>query len=141
MVEVLDKLRQRGRKPKTICVDNGSEFKSKIMDQWSYLQKVKLDLSRPGKPTDNAMIESFNSRFRQECLNEHWFWDIRDAGAIIESFRVDYNWKRPHSSLGNLTPCEFMRMFNRPATPDNFGDYPAGQGSSTDSENFDFSHT
>ena len=93
--------------PKVIKVDNGPEFISKELDLWVYSQKVKLDYSRPGKPTDNAFIESFNSRVRQECLNQHWFLSLSDAKAKIEAWREDYNSYRPHSSLGNQTPEEF----------------------------------
>ena len=107
VVSVLEGLKEQGRLPKTICVDNGSEFRSKILDQWSYLNKVQLDFSRPGKPTDNAMIESFNSRFRAECLNEHWFLSLGDARQIIESWRREYNEERPHSALGNRCPADF----------------------------------
>jgi putative transposase len=107
VVRILESLKEQGRVPLTICVDNGSEFRSKILDQWSYLNKVQLDFSRPGKPTDNAMIESFNSRFRAECLNEHWFLSLGDARQIIESWRREYNEERPHSALGNRCPAEF----------------------------------
>jgi putative transposase len=68
---------------------------------------VKLDFSRPGKPTDNAFIEAFNARFRKECLNEHWFLSLEDAQEKVESWRKDYNEERPHSSIGNITPWEF----------------------------------
>ncbi len=114
VVQVLDGLRAKGRKPETICVDNGTEFRSRIMDQWAYLQEVTLSFSRPGKPTDNAMIESFNSRFRQECLNEHWFLSLADAKGLIDSWRRAYNTKRPHSSLGNATPAEFSKALGKP---------------------------
>jgi putative transposase len=107
VVNVLEDLKAQGRLPGTICVDNGSEFRSKLLDQWSYLNKVRLDFSRPGKPTDNAMIESFNSRFRAECLNEHWFLSLADAREIIEHRRHHYNEERPHSSLGNQSPSDF----------------------------------
>jgi putative transposase len=95
--------------PAAIRVDNGSEFISKDLDLWAYWQKVKLDFSRPGKPTDNAFIESFNARLRQECLNEHWFMNLDDAQEKLEQWRIDYNEHRPHSSLGNLTPRAFAR--------------------------------
>ena len=99
---------EHGR-PKAIRVDNGPEFISKDLDMWAYWNKVKLDFSRPGKPTDNAFIESFNARFRMECLNEHWFLTLEDAAEKIESWRRDYNEHRPHSSLGNVAPAEFAR--------------------------------
>ena len=79
------------------------------MDKWAYEHSVILDFSRPGKPTDNAFIESFNGSFRDECLNAHWFLSLKDAKEKIESWRCDYNEFRPHSSLDNLTPVEFAR--------------------------------
>ena len=93
--------------PKTIRVDNGPEFTSKALDHWAYTNGIKLDFSRPGKPTDNALIESFNGRLRQECLNESWFLSLDDAREKVESWRNDYNHERPHSALGNLAPSEF----------------------------------
>jgi putative transposase len=93
--------------PESIRVDNGPEFISKDLDLWAYWNKVTLDFSRPGKPTDNAFIESFNARFRQECLNEHWFLTLEDAREKIEAWRRDYNEQRPHSSLGNMPPARF----------------------------------
>lgn len=105
---VLNKLiGERGR-PKKLWCDNGSEFTSRVLDQWAYFNKVQLDYSRPGKPTDNAVVESFNGRFRQECLNENWFLSVADAQAKIELWRCDYNQVRPHSSLGNRTPKEYI---------------------------------
>jgi len=99
-------VRERGR-PKAIRVDNGSEFTSRVMDQWAYWNGVTLDFIRPGHPVENAHIESFNSRFRQECLNENWFMSLADAQEKVEEWRQDYNVNRPHSSLGNLAPAEF----------------------------------
>ncbi len=93
--------------PKSIRVDNGPEFISKALDKWAYERKVELDFSRPGKPTDNAFIESFNGSFRDECLNTHWFLSMEDARSKIETWRKDYNEFRPHSALGNKTPKEF----------------------------------
>lgn len=90
--------------PKRIQVDNGSEFISKALDKWAYDNKVALDFSRPGKPTDNPYIESFNGSFRDECLNIHWFLSLTDAKMKIEQWRKDYNGFRPHSSLSDLTP-------------------------------------
>lgn len=107
VVEVLRGLvRERG-KPKAIRVDNGSEFTSRVMDQWAYWNGVTLDFIRPGRPVENAHIEAFNSRFRQECLNENWFLSLADAQEKVEAWREDYNVNRPHSSLGNLAPAEF----------------------------------
>lgn len=93
--------------PKTIRVDNGPEFTSKALDKWAYENKVTLDFSRPGKPTDNAFIESFNGSIRSECLNQNWFLSLEDAEEKIEDWRVYYNEQRPHSALGNLAPKEF----------------------------------
>ena len=93
--------------PKAIQVGNGPEFISKDLDLWAYWNKVKLDFSRPGKPTGNALIEAFNARFRQECLNEHWFLTLEDTQRKIEAWRRDCNAERPHSPLGNVPPAEF----------------------------------
>jgi putative transposase len=78
-----------------------------LSNLWAYWNHVTLDFSRPGKPTDNAYIESFNGRFRQECLNEHWFLSLDDARDKVEAWRRDYNEERPHSALGNATPEEY----------------------------------
>ena len=110
VVEVLSRLNHERGRPKTIRVDNGPEFTSKRLDQWAYLNGVELDFSRPGKPTDNAFIEAFNGRLRQECLNENWFLSLEDAREKIESWRRHYNGERPHGSLGNLTPEEFASL-------------------------------
>ena len=88
-------------------MDNGAEFTSKRLDQWAYLNGAQLDFSKPGKATDNAFIESFNGRFRQECLNENWFLSLEDTREKVEAWRMYYNTERPHSSLGNLAPAEF----------------------------------
>jgi len=103
-----------GRNPERIQVDNGSEFISKALDKWAYENGVILDFSRPGKPTDNAMIESFNGSFRDECLNIHWFLSLDDARQKIEEWRRDYNQYRPHSSLGDSTPEEFAETTPEP---------------------------
>ncbi len=107
VAEVLEGLALEQRLPKIIRVDNGPEFTSKVLDQWAYLHGVELDFSRPGKPTDNAFIEAFNARVRQECLNANWFLSLDDARGKIEDWRQDYNAERPHSALGNRTPQEF----------------------------------
>ena len=91
-------------------MDNGPELTSRTLDQWAYERGVKLRFIQPGKPIQNAFIESFNGRFRDECLNEHWFLTLADAQRITEDWRVDYNRNRPHTSLGNLTPLEFSRL-------------------------------
>ena len=107
VVTVLDRLAASRPLPKTLQVDNGPEFTSKAIDQWAYANQVTLDFSRPGKPTDNAFIESFNGSVRAECLNENWFLSLEDAREKIEAWRQDYNEHRPHSALGNLAPREF----------------------------------
>lgn len=97
---------QRGR-PTAIKVDNGSEFAGKVLDRWAYENGVELDFSRRGTPTDNALVESFKGRLRQECLNEHWFLSLDDAKGKIEAWRRFYNKERPHSALQWQTPAEF----------------------------------
>jgi putative transposase len=108
VVEVLNTvIRERGA-PRSIRVDNGTEFTSVVMDQWAYWNGVTLDFTRPGKPGDNALIEAFNSRFRQECLNEHWFLSVADAQDRVDAWRRHYNAERPHSALGNAAPLDFV---------------------------------
>lgn len=99
--------------PRRIRLDNGPEFISRDLDLWAYANGVVLDFSRPGKPTDNAFIEAFNSRCRQECLNQHWFLSMADAQVKLEAWREHYNHARPHSSIGNLTPIEFVAAYRR----------------------------
>ena len=91
----------------TIRVDNGPEFISKALDRWAYENCVTLDFSQPGKPTDNAFVESFNGGLRDECLNSHWFLSLADARAKIEAWRRDYNERRPHTAFGWLTPADY----------------------------------
>ena len=107
VVRVLEQLKQTRGVPEKIVVDNGPEFISQAVDQWAYANGVRLHFIEPGKPTQNAYIESFNGKFRDECLNQNWFVDLADAREKIEAWRVDYNTVRPHSSLGYLTPAEF----------------------------------
>ena len=94
--------------PKLIRMDNGSEFTSKRLDRWAYLNGVALDFSRPGKPTDNALIEAFDGRFREECLSENWFLSLEDTREKVEEWRQHYNNIRPHGSPGNLAPTVFV---------------------------------
>ncbi len=107
VVQAMARIAMTRGAPKTIRVDNGPEFISKALDRWAYENGVTLDFSRPGKPTDNAFVESFNGRLRDECLNAHWFLSLADARAKIEAWRRDYNESRPHMSLGWLTPVEY----------------------------------
>ena len=89
-------------------MDNGPEFISRVLDLWACMNGVTLDFSRPGKPTDNAFVESFNGRFRAECLNTAWFLSLVEAQAKCEAWRRDYNEVCPHSSLGHQTPAELI---------------------------------
>ena len=104
---VLDRLADTRGLPRSITVDNGPEFDGKVLDQWAYRTGVQLSFIRPGKSNENAYIESFNGKFRDECLNEHWFISLTHARSVIEAWRIEYNTERPHSSLGNRTPQEF----------------------------------
>ncbi len=108
VAEVLDEVVEAKGKPSRIYLDNGPEFISKALDLWAYQASVTLDFSRPGKPTDNAYIESFNGSFRDECLNVNWFLSLDYARAKIEAWRQEYNAFRPHSSLGQRTPEQFL---------------------------------
>ncbi|KGS24712.1 transposase [Burkholderia pseudomallei] len=107
--QVLARLKEMRGLPASITVDNGPEFAGKVLDAWAYEAGVTLSFIRPGKPVENAYIESFNGRFRDECLNEHWFVSMRHAKQLIEEWRIEYNTERPHSSLGYLTPAQFAR--------------------------------
>jgi len=95
--------------PKAIRVDNGPEFTGKVFQQWAVKRNIQIEYTRPGKPTDNAYIESFNGKLRDECLNEHWFLNLKQAQEILEDWRLSYNEERPHRSLKNLTPHEFVK--------------------------------
>ena len=110
VVAALERVAKQWGYPKMITVDNGSEFASKALVAWAYAHGVKLDFIRPGKPVDNAVIESFNGRFRDECLKANVFVSLHDARQRIEAWRIDYNEHRPHGSLGNLTPREFTEQ-------------------------------
>jgi putative transposase len=111
VVRVLDRLRLTRGLPTRIVIDNGTEFTSKALDQWAYENKVALHFITPGRPMENGYIESFHGKFREECLNEHWFLNLDDARETIESWRIDYNQVRPHSALGYLTPEEFATSY------------------------------
>jgi putative transposase len=101
--------------PERIQCDNGSEFISREVDHWAYKNKVILDFSRPGKPTDNPYVESFNGKLRDECLSVNWFLSLEDAREKIEEWRWEYNHFRPHSSLEDLSPQEFIHLHeNKP---------------------------
>jgi putative transposase len=106
--QVLDRVLGTHIAPRSITVVHGTEFQSRALEDWAYRRSVQLDFIRPGKPVENAFIESFNGRLRDECLNVHQFASLAEAQAIIETWRMDYNHHRPHSSLGHLTPNEFV---------------------------------
>lgn len=106
----LDRVLGNGPVPRSITVDHGTEFQSQALEDWAYRRSIQLDFIRPGKPVENAFIESFNGRLRDECLNVHQFASLAEAQIIIEAWRRDYNQRRPHSSLGHLTPEEFVQQ-------------------------------
>jgi putative transposase len=108
VVRTLDQIGTDRSLPKRIVIDNGPEFTSEVMDIWASQRGVELHFIQPGKPNQNAFIESFNSIFRNECLNEHWFAGLDDAKRKIADWRRDYNELRPHGSLKDRTPYEFL---------------------------------
>jgi putative transposase len=106
----LDRVVEVAGKPQSIRADNGPEFVSAVLKGWAAEQQVELDFTTPGKPTENGHIESFNGKFRDECLSQHWFISLADARRSIEQWRIDYNTVRPHSALANLTPLVFAQQ-------------------------------
>jgi putative transposase len=111
VVRVLEQVVQEHGLPAVLRVDNGPEFRSKALDLWAYQNKVKLDFIEPGKPTQNGQIESFNGRFRAECLDLEWFGSLHEAREMIEAWRISYNSQRPHSSLGYLPPDVWTQRY------------------------------
>jgi putative transposase len=107
VVRVLSRIGSQRATPKTLYCDNGTEFTSQAMDLWAYQNGVRIAFSRPGKPTDNTFVESFNGPFRAECLDAHWFTTLTEARQIVETWRREYNESRPHRALGERTPNEF----------------------------------
>jgi putative transposase len=107
VVNVLSRIAAERSSPKRIYCDNGSEFSSRLVDLWAYANKVVMEFSRPGKPTDNAFIESFNGTLRDECLNVHWFDDLTDAKIKLQAWQREYNESRPHRSLNELSPLQY----------------------------------
>lgn len=107
VIDVLERLRVTRGLPQTIVIDNGPEFTSHALDRWAYARGVKLAFIDPGKPVQNAFVESFNGTFRYECLDAHWFSSLADARRTAEAWRREYNEVRPHGSLGRRTPAEF----------------------------------
>jgi transposase-like protein len=116
VVDALDALARRRPLPKAITVDHGTEFTSKALDEWAYQRGVALNFIRPGKPVENASIESFNGRVRDECLNVYSFESIAHAQAVITAWRDDYNHRRPHGALGHLTPSEYATLRQQPTS-------------------------
>lgn len=110
LIRVFERLRTDVGLPEQLSCDNGSEFTSRAFLAWAGWRNVDLQFIRPGKPTENAFVESFNGKFRDECLNQHWFRNLVEARDIIERWRLDYNYQRPHRSLGQLTPMEFKNL-------------------------------
>ena len=109
LVRILEQLASTRGLPKAIRTDNGKEFCSRAMLTWAHARGVQLFLIEPGKPNQNAYIESFNGRLRDECLNEHWFTSLQQARVIVETWRREYNEERPKKSLGGLTPSAYAQ--------------------------------
>ncbi len=116
VVRTLEQLRQTRGCPRQIVIDNGPEFTGQALDQWAYTCGVDLVFIEPGKPQQNAFIESFNGKLRDECLNEHWFVSLADARQTTAQYRWMYNEDRPHSGLDNQTPSEFAAQAARTAS-------------------------
>lgn len=123
LVEVLDLAARQRAYPGAIVCDNGPEFVGRALEGWSYAHGVTLRFIQPGKPVQNCFVESFNGKFRDECLNEHWFMSMSDARTTIENWRRDYNEVREHSSLGGLAPAEFAKRAVE--TAENAAAFPA----------------
>lgn len=111
VTRVLDQIATERGYPSRLVMDNGPEFISQALDEWAYRHGVELHFITPGRPVENAYIESFNGKFRDECLNEHWFSTLDDARRTIEDWRRDYNEERPHSALGGMPPREYAAQF------------------------------
>jgi putative transposase len=112
VVRVLERIVAERGKPAEIITDNGPEFTSLVMDRWAHENGVVLHFIQPGKPTQNCYVESFNGRFRDECLNENWFANVADARRRIGEYRREYNEDRGHSSLGRLTPAQYRAQLD-----------------------------
>jgi transposase InsO family protein len=110
LTRILDGICSQRGKPAVIRSDNGPEFTGRAMLTWAHRHGIALRLIEPGKPNQNAYVESFNGRFRDECLNEHWFMSLAHARAVIETWRREYNEERPKESLGGLTPAQFAKQ-------------------------------
>ena len=116
---ILDRIFANRPLPEAIVVDNGPEFSGSALDAWAFKNKVQLHFIQPGKPVQNAYCESFNGKFRDECLNKNWFLTLQEARAIIEAWRKEYNEDRTHSSIGDLTPAEFIKTKQQMALASN----------------------
>ncbi|WP_373467345.1 integrase core domain-containing protein [Geothrix sp. 21YS21S-4] len=117
MTRVLDHVIEERGRPEQVLTDNGSEFISKAFDQWSHQRGIHHHFIQPGKPMQNGTCESFNGRFRDECLNEHWFSSLWEARAITKAWMDDYNHRRPHSALGGLPPAVAARRWDSLRSP------------------------
>lgn len=115
VVAYLERIRKERGAPRSIQVDNGSEFYSRAMDAWAYRHGIQIEFIRPGKPTDNGHIESFNGKLRDECLNVNLFFSLSDAQNKLEQWRKNYNEIRPHSSLGGMPPSEYAKALTEKA--------------------------
>jgi putative transposase len=119
VTRVLDSIARFRPLPQALHADQGPEFTGRALDQWASERGIELRLIQAGKPTQNAYIESFNGKFRDECLNEHWFRSLAEARTIVAAWRIDYNEQRPHSALGYQAPAEYAaqwRAHSEPAT-------------------------
>lgn len=114
---ILDRLFTTRPLPETLILDNGPEFAGTALDAWAAQHGVHLHFIQPGKPVQNAFIESFNGKFRDECLNEHWFLTVPEARLVIEAWRREYNEERTHSTIGDLTPLEFIDHYHKTSHP------------------------
>ena len=107
VTRVLDRIAAERGLPESILMDNGPEFTGRALDRWASINGVRLQFIQPGKPNQNAFVESFNDKFRDECLNVNWFGDLWDAKASIDAWRTEYNHERPHSSIGRVPPAAY----------------------------------
>jgi len=104
----LDQWMRERDQPRALVVDNGTEFTSNVFDAWAYARGIEMNFITPGRPVENALIESFNGKLRDECLNANWF-DTREAAReVIKDWKTDYNEERPHTALGNLAPAQYV---------------------------------
>jgi putative transposase len=124
VARVLTELVKKRGRPDVIVLDNGPEFISRALEIWAEEHGVRLHFIEPGKPVQNCYVESFNGRFRDECLNEHWFTSLADARRIISAWRDEYNEVREHGSLGGMTPNEYRRAMESAENASRFPPFP-----------------